>query len=159
YSRQGLIRGTQRMWDQYEITEQDSVFKFYHIGIAQLVLGKTQACIDSMSKVLNMNPNFEKALYYRSRSYRMLGMLREAGRDLQKHLELRPRDPYANYALGICLMEVGRTPQAIACFNKALNDKPGYFKAHLQVAQAYLTLTQYEQAHESLKKALQISPQ
>ena len=159
YSRNALINGTQQIWDKYdENNKDDTIFKYYSLGVARLVLGKTLAAAESFTQVLKLNDKFEKALYYRSRTYRMLGMMREAGMDLQRHLELKPRDPYANFALGCCLMEVGRTPQAIQVFNKAITDKPGYYKAHLQIGQCYHTLMQYDQAMEHAKKALQIRP-
>lgn len=158
YTRQSLIRGTLGAWERFDDAKDKSIFKSYNLGIAHLMLGKTEAAIHYFSEVITGNPHFEKALYYRTRANRMLGRIKLAGPDLQKLLEYRPRDPYGNFLLGQCLLEMGRTPQALTCFAKALVDKPGYFKAHQQAGEANLKTQQYEQAITHFKKASSIRP-
>jgi HD-GYP domain-containing protein (c-di-GMP phosphodiesterase class II) len=158
YTRQSLIRGTVGAWEKYDDSRDKSIFKSYNLGIGHLLLGKVEAAIHYFTEVITANPHFEKALYYRTRANRMLGRTKLAGMDLQKLLEHRPRDPYGNYLLGLCLSEVGRTPQALSCFAKALVDKPGYYKAHHQAAEGYLKLQQFDQAVDHFKKAAQIRP-
>lgn len=158
YSRQSLIRGTLGDWLRFDESKEKSIFKSYNLAIAHLVLGKTEAAIHYFTEVIQSNPHFERALYYRTRANRMLGRVKEAGPDLQKLLEYRPRDPYGNYLLGLCLMDMGRVPQALTCFSKALVDKPGYFKANQHAGDAYLKIQQYEQAVSHFKKAAAIRP-
>lgn len=158
YGRGTLISQTLNDWDRFASQER-SIFNNYSLGIAQLVLGRTEDALAYFSETIRANPHFEKALYYRTRANRILGRTKAAGMDLQKLLEHRPRDPYGNYLLGLCLLEVGRTPQALSCFAKALVDKPGYFKANYQAGLSFLKLQQYEQATEHFKKASSIRPQ
>lgn len=159
YTRQSLIRSALGAWQRYEESSDKSIFKSYNLGISHLILGKTEASVHYFGEVIALNPHFEKVLYYRTRANRLLGRTNQAGMDLKKLIDYRPRDPYANYLLGLCLLEVGRTPQAISCFAKALVDKPGYFKANCQLGEAYLRIQQYEQAIDHFKKAIQIRPQ
>jgi len=158
YTRQVLIRGTLSSWDQYDRSKESSIFKSYNLGIAHLLLGRTEAAVHYFSEVVKANPHFERALYYRTRANLMLGRSKECGPDLKLLLDHRPRDPYGNYLLGLCLLEHQRAPQALSCFSKALNDKPGYYKAHIQAAAAYLRVQQFDQAIEHYKKAAHIRP-
>lgn len=156
YTRQSLIRGTVGAWDRYADSQDRTIFKCYNLGIAYLVLGRLEDSVRFLTEVVLINPHFERVLYYRTRVNRMLGKTKLAGMDLQKLLEQRPRDPYANYLLGLCLVEVNRMPQAISCFSKALVEKPGYFKAHFALAEAYFKTQQFDQAIEHYRKASQI---
>jgi len=158
YNRHALVKAAIATWEQYETVAEESIFKHYYVGIAKLVLGKTLASVEAFTDVIKTNPTFEKALYYRSRAHRMLGNPREAGLDLQRMLEARPRDAIANYSVAVCLIEIGRQAQAITFLQKALNEKPGFLKAHVQLASAYYSMMQFDQAIEHLRKALHINP-
>lgn len=172
YTRYGSINAAVKEWVWYRKNREASIFSFYNLGIAAMVLGRLKDAAHAFNEVIKINPSFEKALFYRGRlNHRMSARkdgnddvdpkkcIKDAIDDFTQFLEARPRDPHANYHLGLCLLEEGRTGQALACFKKCFVDRPHYMKAHLQTAAAYINLMQFDEALEHLQQALKVDPE
>lgn len=158
HTRYGAIAGCVKEWGFYAQNAEENIFKYYHLGIAGLVLGRFNDALTAFNRVAQINPGFEKSLYYKARALHRLGRGREAIDDLVKFLEYRPRDPHANYFLGLILLEEGRTGQAINFFKRSFTDRPQYMKSHIQLATAYANLMQFDEAIGHLETALKVRP-
>lgn len=157
-TRFSSIRAAAEAWRVYRQTREDNIFKFYNLGVAAMILGGYEDARKAFETVCNMNPAFEKALYYLARVHNKRKDNRMAIDCLQKFLHQRPRDPHAHYYLGSLLLEEGRTSQAIESFHKTFVDRPRHTKAHLQIASAYVNLMQFEEAIRHLETILKVDP-
>ena len=157
-TRFSAIRAAAEAWRLYRQNREDNVFKFYHLGIAAMVLGGLDDARKAFETVVNINPAFEKAFYYLSRVHHKRKDNRTALDCIQRFLQNRPRDPHGHYFLGALLSEEGRTAQAIESFRKTFTDRPRHTKAHLQIASAYVNLMQFEEAIKHLETILKVDP-
>jgi HD-GYP domain-containing protein (c-di-GMP phosphodiesterase class II)/DNA-binding SARP family transcriptional activator len=158
-TRFSAIRAAAEAWRLYRQNREDNVFKFYHLGIAAMVLGGLDDACKAFETVVNMNPAFEKAFYYLARVQHKRKDNRTAIDCIQRFLHNRPRDPHGHYFYGALLLEEGRTAQAIEAFRKTFVDRPRHTKAHLQIASAYVNLMQFEEAIKHLDTVLKVDPQ
>jgi DnaJ family protein C protein 3 len=58
-------------------------------------LGRNQAAVDDFTKILNLKPDFDKALYQRARIYAQEGAFDLAKMDLETYLKNHPDDASA----------------------------------------------------------------
>jgi tetratricopeptide (TPR) repeat protein len=70
-----------------------------------------------------------------------------------------PDNPRAQNNLGMALLEVGRTPEALARFRKAVTLRPGYFEAHGNTALALERLGQFPEALVYMRRAVELNPE
>lgn len=83
--------------------EQDpsNYLTYYKRATAYLSLGRTNAAVEDFSKILDLKPDFEKALMQRARIYAKEGDFELAQKDLEKYLESHPKDAEATTLVGI----------------------------------------------------------
>lgn len=156
--RYQAIREAAESWKEFRQKREENIFKYYNLGVAAMVLGGFDDARTAFERVVQMNPNFEKCLYYLARVLHQKKENRQAIDCLQKFLQARPRDPHGHYLLGSLLLEEGRTTQAIECFNKTFVDRPRHTKAHLQIASAFVNLMQFEEAMNHLRIVQKVNP-
>jgi Flp pilus assembly protein TadD len=93
-------------------------------------------------------------------SYLKLGDLGRAQVELQRGLELGPRDPNAYYAhegLGWIAYRAGEHGRALAAFNEALRLTPGYHNAHNGLGWVHLARRDLVRAEANFMAALMIA--
>lgn len=84
--------------------EQDpsNYLTYYKRATAYLSLGRTNAAVEDFSKILDLKPDFEKALMQRARIYAKEGDFELAKKDLEKYLESHPKDAEATTLVSVC---------------------------------------------------------
>ena len=93
------------------------------------------------------------------RCYLELNSPKEAGKFLQKAIQVDPYDDEAHYYLGVCHFQVGRFKEAIDCFSEAikLDDRREEYYAHL--AKSYHLTGEYTLADYYFNKATEAGPE
>ena len=77
---------------------------------------------------------------------------------LETAVRLEPSRADARDLLGTALARVGRVPEAIGQFRRALAERPGFTSARLNLANALLRTGQFDEAIENYRQALKASP-
>lgn len=75
--------------------EPDNYLTYFKRATAYLSLGRNNAAADDFSTILNLKPDFDKALMQRARIYVKEGDFESAIEDLTKYLLNRPTDKEA----------------------------------------------------------------
>lgn len=75
--------------------EPDNYLTYFKRATAYLSLGRNDAAADDFSTILNLKPDFDKALMQRARIYAKEGHFKLAKQDLEKYLDNRPSDKEA----------------------------------------------------------------
>ena len=70
---------------------------------------------------------------------------------LERLLEKEPDDVFLNFALGMALAKEGRTPEALAQFDRVLELDPAYTPAHLQKGTQLIAIGRREEARLALQ--------
>lgn len=118
----------------------DEKFLYYY-GALLDKNGQTDAAMEAMRRILEVNPENANALNYVGYTLSVQGKdLVQAEAMIRKALALKPEDPYIQDSLGYVLLKQGRNKDAVVALEKAARMKPdeGIIIEHL--ADAYLEM-------------------
>ena len=103
---------------------------------------------------------FELATAYDARcwAFNDLQQFQRALVDCKASIALQPRYPYAYQNLGVALVGLGGTTNAIAAFTKAIELKPSFLYPYLDRAKAFNSLGNRELARKDFEHALILDP-
>jgi len=90
--------------------------------------------------------------------HHMAGRLVEAAALYQQILQTDPQHPLALHLLGVVALQQGNAGLAVELINKAVTSKPDFAEAYGNLAAAYQSLGDLDQAMASLRKALSQNP-
>jgi len=124
------------------------------LGIVEAELGEMDESISIFSKAIKENPYNEMAFFYRARIYLEMEKIKEAKKDLNQALIVRPSFREAGVTLGMLHERVGEIDKAIEVYNRI--DGGGRYKKRL--AQLYLSQKNYDKALKELEEYEQIEP-
>jgi len=82
------------------------------------------------------------------------GDLDQAETIFEKALALDPKDPYANYGLGVVEQQQRRLGQAAKRFEKVLSFMPGHLDARLRLGTIYLELNRIQEGAKMLEELI-----
>lgn len=85
--------------------EPDNYLTYFKRATAYLSLGRNNAAADDFSTILNLKPDFDKALMQRARIYVKEGNFKLGIRDLEKYLSNRPTDKEAQEMVNIYIFD------------------------------------------------------
>ncbi|MGI8906415.1 MAG: tetratricopeptide repeat protein [Candidatus Sumerlaeaceae bacterium] len=111
-----------------------------------------------MTNYLTGKPGVFEAIYTRGIAHKMLGQWDEAEADLVKAIELMPKNPQAQMALGD-LYELKRNyTKSIACYTKAIELRPDLGRAHNGLGAQYQLSGRQDDAIAEYRKAVTCDP-
>jgi len=116
---------------------------------------RANECIDVADAGLAINPNFANLWALRGGAKVFLGRFEEAKADIQRGLELSPRDPLiwlSHWYLGGAELGLGRTDAAIDEYHKSI-DAGGTFLPYEGLAAAYALEDRMDEAKSALAAA------
>ena len=82
----------------------------------------------------------------------------DAAVEWRKALELQPGEAPAHYNLGLCLVQSGRTPEAIEHYARALAISPEYPDAHNNLGGALIAMGRLDEALLQFQEAVRLDP-
>jgi len=106
--------------------------------------------LENSQKNLDKNPNCPKSHYEMARVLESTGYYEEAIKHCDTALEIDSLRAEAYNAKGYCLYRLGKTQEALTCFNEAIHLKPDYVDVYFKIANLYshLSLVYYENANK-----------
>ena len=129
----------------------------YNLGKAQAGLEQTEAAIASFSQALRLKPHYAEAYYARAAMYQKLKQIEKAGADLAQSLKFGlplnyQAEAYNN--LGVVAASSGDLPAAAAYFQNAVQVRPDFPDAQVNLSVALLQLGRDIEARDHLNAAL-----
>jgi len=122
--------------------------------------GENQSAIDAFARVIEFNPNFAPAYYYRGVyifSYKKDPQ--SALSDFNKAIELDDADARFFESRGICYSKSGNKDLAMRDFKRGIELNPSSASLLSARAAAYEAANQYQNALEDYSKAIEINPE
>ncbi len=106
--------------------------------------------LENSKKNLDKNPNCPKSHYEMARVLESTGYYEEAIKHCDTALEIDSLRAEAYNTKGYCLYRLGKTQEALTCFNEAIHLKPDYVDVYFKIANLYshLSLVYYENANK-----------
>ncbi len=158
YSRQHVIGAALAEWEKYRNSFEPTIFTFFNLGFAHMILNKLDQAARDFEKVLSINSRFETANYYLGLISERRGQYSQAAELFMRELEARPHSPHVYYALALVLLKLNDSNRAIMHLQKALQLKPRYIKATYRLGTAYAATGQFELAVTHLERAVEFMP-
>ena len=124
----------------------------------QLKEGHWENAIESFSECLLLGPGESRIYYGRGMAHFQLGKWATSILDFKRAIDIDPEDPENWIGLGMGLAMDSRIYEAVEVFENLLAEKPGYIRAHIQLAQLYYRLGVIGKGHAQLDAALAQRP-
>ena len=137
--------------------EPDMFQAQYNLGKAQALEGNTTAAITSFSQALRLKPDYAEAYYARAVMYGKIGQTGKAGTDLEGALKhgLSPQyQAEAHNNLGVVAARSGDVQRAAAEFLQAVQVRPDFADAQVNLSTALLQSGRKQEAIAHLTEAL-----
>jgi len=152
-------RKAKEIFDALLARDPDNVSVNNAMALYYLYHGDLEMAEKFVTKVLIIQPNNVVALNTRGLINLKSGNLAIARWVFEeKALKEDPHSTEAWTNLGVTYMKMGKTPEAVACFEKALEFDPDNVPALLNVASIYLQYLHYQAALEQYERVLKLVP-
>lgn len=160
---EGFEQGLAAYKDLQETNPMDYPYLPYYIGrLYEQRAGELETDLSETDKEERKEELNEKISKYEKKAVsNYMEVVRETGSNdqdlLSRVLALAPKNPEANYYLGIAQMNQARYTQAVNNFKTAIESKSDYVAAYIKYGDVLVTLDNYEKAIQQYKKVLDMS--
>ncbi len=128
---------------------------YYKLAAAQSSVAP-ESSLQSINKLLAMDPNFHEALYARGVLYLKLNRPQEAIADLKAFLEHNPENVQAQDQLGRALIKIDQPQAAADVFQKAIKQSPENGDLYFHYSRALRLLGRTKEMTEALARFKQL---
>ncbi len=145
-----------------ELTPQLAQIKLqalFRRGVNERLLEDFTAAAQSLTEVINLNPEFAEAYFRRAIVYTEMQEEHLALRDLEAAQALRFDDARAYLWEGITFAQMGEYRNAIRSYNEAISFSNRYVDAYRNRAHAYFQLEEYNKAVENFNECIRLQPE
>ncbi len=104
------------------------------------------------------NLDLANGAFYRGRLLAIQGELRPAIEQMRQGLEARPEYPEGHRLLGLLLRQNNQLNEAVAAFNRALNNQPDNVDTLVALASTYALMERNADALSAMRRAYQADP-
>jgi len=125
-------------------------------GARILTLKQFDSALEIFNKVLEMDPNYVKALEARAVIYMQKGELELAESDLERAIEVEPNNARLYFRLGQIYYRKKDLDKALELFTKAIDLEPAYPAAYMARSQVLREKGLEEAADLELDKAVAV---
>ena len=126
-------------------------------GNALRSLQRLDEALSSYDKAIQINPDYAEAHANRGYTLFALNRLNEAGDSYDKSIALRP-DPDTYKQCGDLCARLRRFDAAVSFYDNAIMLRADFAAAHHQRAYALRSITRYDEALESIERAIELDP-
>jgi arylsulfatase A-like enzyme/Flp pilus assembly protein TadD len=165
YVNLALSQARQKKFDETILTLKRGIERIpgseillVRLGHTYLVTGRLQEAFDTMTEVLEINPENVDALTVSAGVLHTLGKKEDARNYYEKAIAVEPESKYLRASLAFNLASSGRVDEAIELYKKLTQEFPGDAVLHQYLGIAYGFQGSYAAAVESLKEAIYIRP-
>ena len=130
---------------------------YYEIAASYVALNKLDPALDALLKAKELYPK-DKIYAGLADIYINKGLYKDAIPNLEKITEMNKNNPNALYNLGNVLLRIKQLDKAEQFFQKAIELKPDFVKAHYSLGSVYWQLGKYKEAADSWETTLKLDP-
>lgn len=155
YEKSGRFKGELRI---PEGKTEEGIEQLYSIGVDQGSLGNYVEAIKYFEKVIEMNPNHEKAWFNNGWANEDLGNLEDALNCYDKLIEINPNNREAWYNKGYVLQGLNRNEEALSFFDELLIIEPNNADIYINKGTILGKFGRFYEAYECFERATEINP-
>ena len=135
---------------------------WFNLGVSYSSIGKPELAEDAYKNAVKNRNNYIKALYNLACVQEMQGRMIEGRNTLEKILKISPVTAEEHNMLGLALSRIGgagNLKQAEKCFRTALEQRPGYPDAYINLGKLFNEGNQVEDAISCYSTVLEHQPE
>ena len=129
------------------------------IGDLYTQVDDQEDALRSFRKVIELDPNMERAHYFAGVALIRLGRPSEAIPEFEVELKMSPDDPDTQYNLAYALLETSQKEQALAILRNLIAAHPDHAQAQYQMGKEMLISGNKQEAIQHLEAAARLDPQ
>ena len=150
------MQRSSRMTRPYGVSESHVLWS--NRGFVLLVWELYEEALKSLSKALEIKPDYVHALAFKAAAYERLHEFQKATASYREVLGLEPSHAKAWNSLGVCLRELGNQEEAIQCYEKSIKSDPDFTDPLFNLAALYSARREYAKALSYVSRLLGINP-
>jgi len=128
------------------------------LSIALFNSGQFRQALERANTAVTLNPDNPAAYHMRGKCYFMLNEFEKSAIDLQKSLQLAPRDYDVAYTLALAHLKRGQRAAAQEIFDRMIVELGNRPQLRILIGRAYRQTGLLEQAIDEFKKAIALDP-
>ena len=128
------------------------------LAIALFNTGQFKRAIGQLDNALALNFESTAAYHMRGKCYFMLNEFEKAATDLQRALQLAPRDYDVAYTLALAYLKQGKTARTVEIFDRMVADLGNRPQLRILIGRAYRQTGFLPEAIDEFKKAIALDP-
>lgn len=129
-----------------------------NLGSIELKFGNLEACIQLISKSLEIEPNQLNAYNNLGLAFQSQNRLNEALENFEKAICINNSYPELHYNLGITKLRLNQYAESISSFREAIRLKPDYADAYNNLGIVLDKLNQHHDAVENYTQSISLNP-
>lgn len=141
-----------------QISEASIIIAFRERGNGHRLAGRFDEALADLTRIIDMDPSYAKAIASRGLIYYTMGRHGEALAEFSRAIEMDPSYTWAFSNRGRVYWALGRQNDALADFTRAIDLNPSYTKALASRGLGYLATDRYNEALADLSRAIDIDP-
>ncbi len=115
-----------------------------------------KAAIANYNKVIELQPKYAEAFFFRGGAHDAMGFLDEALRDYTNAIQINPKQAEVYNSMGVCYAKKGKIMLALTHFDKAIKIDTKYAKAYSNRGNIYDMKRDLVNACKNWKKAIDL---
>jgi len=159
FEREGKLMEAKSIYLQIRGWEPRNAEGACRLGMLAASMGLTTGAIRQLSIAISLEPRAHRYRYQMGEVLRLQNKYPEAQAAFMSALELHPGDPEVQSALGLTLVQQGRTEEGLGICRAALQTGGRLPVAHLRMGHAHALAGSREQALRCFNAAIALDPQ
>ena len=131
---------------------------YHNLSLLLVETGRPTEAIAILNHATTVVGRSFSTLINLAHAYKSVGNRKSAESVLTEAIEREPENPIGHYNLGELRMQIRDFDGARLCFLRALQNKPNWADARLNLASCYMFQQKYAPAEQELRMLLQIAP-
>jgi protein O-mannosyl-transferase len=161
WRQQAAYENLETLWKDTLSKNPDCWMAHYNLGGLLLNHDDLEGALEHLSAAVSTNPRLAQAHNNLGLVFWKMNRLEEARAHLQTAVDLNPPDPavlnvYSN--LATVLDQLGKRPEAMACFRRALEIDPGYAEGRYRLGGLLAEEGHWDEAVQQLNQAIEKDP-
>ena len=158
YSAQGNHRAAATALESAVTQRPNFPEALVDLSIALFNTGQFKQALARADSVVVLNPQNAAAYHMRGKCYFMLNEFEKAATDLQRALQLTPRDYDVAYTLALAHLKRGKTAAAVQIFDRMIDQLGNRPQLRILIGRAYRQTGLLPEAIDEFKKAVALDP-
>lgn len=156
----GLVDGARQLWVTLFSSPEAEAYKKGLAELETMERRNLEPAFADFTRAITLNPNYVPAYRKRSVVYFLLDMPERGMEDINRAIELEPKNPelYVQRSAGWLAQGKPDGNEFLSDLNKAIELKPDYFEAFIVRGISYRNLHLWDKALSDLNRAVELKP-